>query len=50
MRSYTPGEVRSAVVLAVFVTAIVAIALLDPSCRREPGGPHDGPARSVSPR
>jgi hypothetical protein len=49
MRSYTPREIRSAVLLAVVVTAIAMLALLDPSCQRT-SSPHAGPSRSLAPR
>ena len=42
MRRYTPQELRSAVVVAVVVTAIAVLALLDPSCRPRTDLPTSG--------
>lgn len=50
MRRYTYRELRSAVVLAVLLTALAVVALLDPSCHRQSEGPHAGPTRSILPR
>lgn len=50
MRNPTPRDVRRAVLLTAFVTAIVTIALLDPSCRRQDPPDHAGPTRSLSPQ
>lgn len=49
MRSYTPREVRNAVLLAVLLTVLAMVALLDPSCRPRPDIPHSGPTRSLAP-
>ena len=40
-----PRDVRHAVILAVVLTAIAVVALLDPSCRHD-----DGTARGGSPK
>ncbi len=47
MRTYTPQELRHAVLLAVVLTAIAMAALLDPSCHRSDGGLATGPSRSL---
>lgn len=47
MKSYTPRDVRHAVLLAVLLTAVAMLALLDPSCQRS--GPRTGPSRSLAP-
>ena len=49
MQSYTRRDVIRAVALAMVLTAIGVIALLDPSCRRT-GEPDPGPpSRAVAP-
>lgn len=50
MRRYTPREMRSAMLLAVLLTAIAVVALLDPSCQPRTDIPHTGPSRSLAPR
>lgn len=40
---------RTAVMLAVLLTAFAMWALFDPSCGLRPGGPHAGPSRSLQP-
>jgi hypothetical protein len=46
MKTYTPRELRSAIVLAVLLTVIVMLALMDPSCQPRTGLPQSGPLRS----
>ncbi|MCX6956251.1 MAG: hypothetical protein NTV51_29305 [Verrucomicrobia bacterium] len=36
MKPPTPRDLRNAVMLAVLLTVIATLALIDPSCRREP--------------
>ncbi len=50
MRSYTPRELRSAVIFAALLTAIAVIALLEPSCQLRTDFSHAGPSRSIAPR
>jgi hypothetical protein len=50
MRSYTPREIRIAVLLTVVLTVFVTAALLDPSCQRRTDMPHTAPTRSLAPR
>ena len=50
MKSYTPRELRNAVLLAVVLTAVAVVALLDPSCQPRTDIPHSGPSRSLAPR
>lgn len=50
MKTYTPREMRSAVLLAVLITMTVMLALLDPSCRRNIDSYQGGWGRSISPR
>lgn len=45
----TPRDLRNAVLVAVVVTAVVTLALVDPSCRRRPDAPVTGPTRSIAP-
>ena len=47
MRTYTSRELRHAVLLAVALTALAMVALLDPTCRRSDGGHSTGPSRSL---
>jgi hypothetical protein len=49
MRSYTPRELRNAVLLAVVLTALGTVALLDPSCQPRTDTSHSGPSHSLSP-
>jgi len=42
MKNPTPRDLRNAVVLAVIVTAVVVLALIDPSCRHNDA---DSPGR-----
>ena len=49
MRNYTPRELHRAVLLAVLLTALAVVALLDPSCEPRTGIPHPGPSRSITP-
>jgi len=50
MKDPTPRDLRNAVVITVIVTAIVMMALLDPSCRSRVGLPsQEGPSRSIHP-
>ena len=50
MKTYTPRELRSAVLLAVVITMTVMLALLDPSCRHNVDSYRLGWGRSISPR
>lgn len=50
MRNYSPRELRSAIVLAVILTAVAIFAIADPSCRPQPDAPPTGPHRSLAPR
>jgi len=50
MKTYTPREMRSAVMLAVLITMTVLLALLDPSFRRNVDPYRIGWGRSISPR
>lgn len=42
MRTYTPHELRNAVVMAVLLTALAVVALHDPSCQPPTDIPHSG--------
>lgn len=50
MKRYTARELRHAVVLAVVVTAVVVVALLDPTCERHAKTTEPVPVRSIFPR
>lgn len=50
MKTYTARELRQAVLLAVVLTALITIALLDPTCRQPTDVPHTAPSRSLAPR
>lgn len=50
MKTYTPRQLRQAVLLAVMLTALACLTLLDPSCQTRPGPAEHGPARSLAPR
>lgn len=45
----TPRDLRNAVLVAIVVTAVVTLALVDPSCRRNEEAPVSGPTHSVAP-
>jgi hypothetical protein len=48
MKTLTPRDLRNAVLLTALITAVVMLALLDPSCR--PAMPPDNkPMRSTAP-
>lgn len=47
MKTYTPRQVRNAVLLAVLLTVVAMLALLDRSCERV--GSRTGPSRSLAP-
>ncbi len=47
--SPTPRDLRNAVLVAIVVTAVVTLALVDPSCRRRQDVPVGGPSRSIAP-
>lgn len=49
MRSYTPREMRTAVLLAVLLTAFAMWALFDPACVRRPGATPEEPSHSLIP-
>ena len=49
MRNYSPRELRNAVILAVLLTAIAVVALLDPSCQPRTDIQHSGTSRSIAP-
>ncbi|MBL9203757.1 MAG: hypothetical protein JNN01_01630 [Opitutaceae bacterium] len=45
MKNPSPRDLRNAVVISVLLTAIVVLALFDPSCRRDPNTDPPGPTR-----
>lgn len=45
----TPRDLRNAVLVTIVVTAVVTLALFDPSCRRKQDVPVSGPTHSVAP-
>ncbi len=50
-KTYTSREVRSAVLLAILVTAVAILAVFNPSCgSTEPSGNRMGPMRADSPK
>lgn len=50
MKSYSPREMRTAVLVAVVLTAIAVVALFDPSCQPRTDVPHTGAVRSIVPK
>ena len=49
MNQPTNRDVRNAVILAVLVTAVVMLALFDPSCSHRGYTPSHWPTRSIAP-
>lgn len=45
----TPRDLRTAVLVTIVVTAVVTLALVDPSCGRRQDMPATGPSHSIAP-